>query len=505
MRQCLDDCSGNCEVFKSSLRGRDVFTNFSSGKAASSVAKSCAIDYSHLNILGSPVSTEAIKDANTCKGSYPSVDTSALYGHAHPVRMKMPVFSGAIGSNDIAASQWDAVTVGASICGIALVVGENVCGIDPCLQQNGNGRITDSPELKRRIDLYKSWKDDFGDIIVQINAEDSRLGVAEYVVEKLGVETIELKWGQADNNIETDHKIRDLDRALELRKRGYIVMPNPEDQAIQAAFKAGAIKEFERHTRLGFTDEEAFLRTVEHLRQKLGVKRILLRTSACSAGELALALKWSSKAQVDLLTIDSAGAGAGHWRLAGEWGIPTFYLQSMAYNFARKLAARKEWMPDLALAGGFSAEEHIFKVLAMGAPYFRAVCLGQALMISSFVGDNIDGVLRNSRPAKWNELPKSISVYGDQPEQIFTTYETLADRFGPGEMAKLPLGAVAMYTYVDKLKTGLSQLMAGTRNFRLDTLKRADLVSLTEEAAKISGIPYVMDAGMEEAEKILCG
>ena len=45
--------------------------------------------------------------------------------------------------------------------------------------------------------------------------------------------------------------------------------------------------------------------------------------------------------------------------------------------------------------------------------------------------------------------------------------------------------------------------MAGARSFRLDTLNRADVVCLTEEAAKVSGIPYVMDAGMEEAEAIL--
>ena len=45
--------------------------------------------------------------------------------------------------------------------------------------------------------------------------------------------------------------------------------------------------------------------------------------------------------------------------------------------------------------------------------------------------------------------------------------------------------------------------MAGARSFRLDTLKRADLVTLTEEAAKVSGIPYVMEAGMEKAEAIL--
>ena len=67
----------------------------------------------------------------------------------------------------------------------------------------------------------------------------------------------------------------------------------------------------------------------------------------------------------------------------------------------------------------------------------------------------------------------------------------------------MPLGAVAIYSFVDKLRTGLSQFMAGARSFRLDTLNRTDLVALTEESAKVSGIAYVMDAFKEEAERIL--
>jgi hypothetical protein len=96
-----------------------------------------------------------------------------------------------------------------------------------------------------------------------------------------------------------------------------------------------------------------------------------------------------------------------------------------------------------------------------------------------------------------------VASFGNTPEQIFATYETLAEKFGRDAMERMPLGAMAMYTYVDKLRTGLTQLMAGARSFRLDTLKRGDLIALTEEAAKVSGIPYVMDAGMEAAEQIL--
>jgi len=45
--------------------------------------------------------------------------------------------------------------------------------------------------------------------------------------------------------------------------------------------------------------------------------------------------------------------------------------------------------------------------------------------------------------------------------------------------------------------------MAGSRKFALNFLSRGDLVALTREAADISGIPYVMEADMEEAERIL--
>jgi hypothetical protein len=45
--------------------------------------------------------------------------------------------------------------------------------------------------------------------------------------------------------------------------------------------------------------------------------------------------------------------------------------------------------------------------------------------------------------------------------------------------------------------------MAGSRNFRLSTITRDDLMSLTPEASKVSGIPYVMDTRREEAERVL--
>ena len=101
--------------------------------------------------------------------------------------------------------------------------------------------------------------------------------------------------------------------------------------------------------------------------------------------------------------------------------------------------------------------------------------------------------------AEKGELPASVSKYGSRPEEIFVSYEDLHAKYG-NDMKDIPLGAVALYTYCQKFKTGMQQLMAGIRNFRLSTISREDLMALTEEAA---GIPYVMEARHDEAMKIL--
>jgi glutamate synthase domain-containing protein 2 len=335
-------------------------------------------------------------------------------------------------------------------------------------------------------------------MLVQVNVEDTRLGVAEYVIQQLGVECVELKWGQGAKCIGGEIQVHDLDRAQQLKERGYLVTPDPTQHDNQEAFKDGALKHFERHSRLGFIDKEEFMQSVEHLRS-LGAKRVTLKTGAYPMRELALAIKWASDAKLDLLTIDGApgGTGMSPWRMMEEWGVPTFYLQCMAIELANKLAEKGKFVPDMAMAGGFSSEDHVFKVLALGAPYFKAVCMGRALMIPGMVGKNI---------GKWiesGELPKHVAEFGSTKEEIFIGYETLVDRYGRETANEMPLGAVAMHCFADKLRTGLQQIMCGSRNMRADTISRDDLMALTEEASKVSGIPYVMDAYRDEAMRII--
>jgi len=216
--------------------------------------------------------------------------------------------------------------------------------------------------------------------------------------------------------------------------------------------------------------------------------------------ELAMAIRYCSQAKIDLLTIDGApgGTGMSPWRMMEEWGIPTFYLEALTYQFCERLAKKGMRVPDIAIAGGFSTEDHVFKAMAMGAPYVKAVCMGRALMIPGMVGKNIGEWIKN------DELPKTVSDFGKTEKEIFVCYEELADKYGKS-MKDIPLGAIGVYTFTQKIKVGLQQLMAGSRNFRIDTISRKDLMALTEEAAKVSGIPYVMDAYRQEAEAVLDG
>jgi glutamate synthase domain-containing protein 2 len=502
--RCVDGCRGNCEIFQASFRGREILYPGPYGEGTAGADKDYPVDYSHLNIQGYALGAKGLPEGavgNSDNTAFPTVNTETEFGSTNKVRMKVPVFTGALGSTDIARVNWDHFAVGAAISGISLVCGENVCGIDPGLELNKDGKIIESPEMRRRVETYRRWQGEYGDILVQMNVEDTRFGVAEYVVEKLGVTTVELKWGQGAKCIGGEIKVNSLERALELQQRGYIVTPDPSLEANQAAYRDGALTHFERHSRLGFVDQESFMKEVARIR-KLGAKRVTLKTGAYPMRELAMALRWSSDAKIDLLTIDGApgGTGMSPWRMMVEWGVPTFYLQAMTYELCQKLAARKAYVPDIAMAGGFSTEDHIFKVLAMGAPFTKAVCMGRALMIPGMVGKNIGYWLKGAG----GDLPKSIAKYGDTVEKVFVSYETVKKEYG-SKMDEIPLGALALYTFVDKLRVGLQQIMAGSRNFRLATIGRNDLMSLTKDAAEISGIPYVMDAYKEEAERIING
>jgi glutamate synthase domain-containing protein 2 len=491
---CLDGCEGPCEVGRSALKGREMIYPQPFGKITAGAEKDYPVDFSHFNIQGTCVGAFGI-EADSDLATFPAVDCTTELGRDGGIKLDFPVFTGAVGSTDIARINWEDIAIGAAISGVIVVAGENICGMDPQAELK-NGRIVKSPEMERRVKAFKQWYNGKGGLIVQANVEDTRLGVPEYVIEKLGVEIFELKWGQGAKDIGGEVKLRTIERALQLKERGYIVLPDPTKKSSQDAFKSGAIREFERHSRLGMVDEDGFYKEVERL-HSLGAKYVTLKTGAYRPSDLARAIKFSSNARIDLLTIDGAGGGTGMspWRMMNEWGIPTVQLECLAYRMCERLKAKGAYIPPIAIAGGLSLEDHVFKALALGAPYVKAICLGRAIMTAAMVGKT-HGRL----------LAKKLEIEGEDIEEgylrLFAVGTQLKEKYGKA-FGKIPPGAIGMYSYIDRLRQGLQQLMAGARKFALRYIERTDLVALTREAAEVSGIPYVMDADAEEVERIL--
>jgi glutamate synthase domain-containing protein 2 len=407
--------------------------------------------------------------------------------------------------------------VGSALSGIPIVVGENVVGVDR-ESVIAKGKIEKAPELDRRIETFFRYFDGYGAMIVQMNVEDTRNGVAEYIMNKYGNKVImELKWGQGAKNIGGEIQVTSLEYAKFLKDRGYLVDPDPYNPIVESAFKARAISAFARHSRLGSTElssveevRESFMSSVAYLR-KLGFTKITLKTGAYDMEALAMAIRFSSDAELDLLTIDGSGGGTGMspWNMMQHWGIPSVALHAKAYEYCRILEEKGLRVPDISFAGGFAREDHIFKALAMGAPYSKVVCMGRAPMIPGFLGSNIEGVFKPDKRAAlhghWESLPPSVQEFGKYPEEIFAGWEPVKEKVGADEMEHIPYGAIAMYAFVDKLTCGLQQFMAGARKFNIAEIGREDLISANRETEEVTRISFMTEAKNEEALNILKG
>jgi glutamate synthase domain-containing protein 2 len=493
---CVDGCIGMCEIGKSAYRGTEVIYPQPFGIISAASEKNYPVDYSHFTILGTAVGAHGIA-ADSDKAIFPNVDIEQRIGHDKGIKVKLPFVIPGLGSTAIAAVNWEGLAVGAAITGTIVTIGENVCGMD-VKSEIKNGRVVHSPELARRVKLFTDWqKDGYGAVVLQANVEDTRLGIQEYGIEKLGIKVVELKWGQGAKDIGGEVKIKDLKKAQLLQQRGYVVLPNPEDPTVIKSFERGVFHEFERHSRVGMVTEESFMKRVAELR-KAGAKYVFLKTGAYRPADLARAVKFASKAKLDMLTVDGAGGGTGMspWRMMNEWGVPSVELHSLLYKYCDKLAKKGKYLPTIAVAGGFTFEDQIFKGLAIGAPYFNMIGMARGPLASIMVGKTI------GKRVKEGDIPVYIERFGQTIDEIFVTAPELRKEFGD-RFDELPSGAIGLYTYFQRLAQGVRQFMCGSRKFSLKHITRDDISPLTKEAAEISGLPYIMDADKEEVEKIL--
>jgi glutamate synthase domain-containing protein 2 len=493
---CVDGCIGMCEIGKSAYRGAEMIYPQPFGIITTASQKDYPCDLSHFTILGRAAGAWGMEEDSN-RALFPAVDLESTIGADNGIRYKLPFTLAAMGSTNVAKNNWPGIAAGAAITGTGIAIGENVVGMD-MESRFDNGKVISSSDLEWRVKCFREWQTDgYGEVYVQANVEDTMLGVQEYAIKKLGVTAVELKWGQGAKDIGGEVKIKDLAKAQELQRRGYVVLPNPSNHVVIEAFKKGAFHEFERHSRVGMVNKDGFLKRVEELR-KAGAKHITLKTGAYRPVDLARAVKFASLAKLDLLTVDAAGGGTGMspWRMMNEWGVPGIELHSLLRQYLDGLQKRGEYVPPIALAGGFTFEDQIFKGFALCAPYVKLIAWARSPLAAAMVAKNI------GKAVEQQNLPIYIERFGTTVDEIFVTSTELREKYGD-RFNKLPVGAIGVYTYYQRVAQGLRQLMAGARKFALKYIDRTDIAALTPEAQRISGIPLVTDVDKDEAEAIL--
>lgn len=498
---CIRECAFLCEISLSAFRGREALypdpEKF--GTSIAGALKDFGLDWSHFNIHSSLLGVQGIA-ADSDVAIFPNVSVETTVGG---VPLRLPVLIGAYGSTEVGRRNWDGLAIGGALSGIVVTIGENVCGMDPGTKIE-KGKVVHSEELKRRVHSFrKFWDGKYGDVAVQTNVEDQRLGVGMYALSKLEVNIIERKWGQGAKAIGGEVRIRDLQKALLLKDRGYIVIPDPEDEAVQEAFKDEVFTSFERHSRVGMPTEKGFLEDIDRLREQ-GAKTVSLKTGAYRPEAVAFTMKMASKGKIDYVTFDGAGGGTGMSPvpMMNEMGTPTVYLEAQVLRCAEILSKKGKHVPDVVMAGGFINETQMYKAIAMsnfgGGPHVKATLMGRAPLTAVMKSSYFVELARSGK------LPKGFTDrFGNRPEKFFITTPNLKSKFG-AKFEEIPWEAVGLYSYLsERIKVGLQQLMAGSRKWELRALHRNDLFSLTERAARVSGIPLEEEYDADVIERIL--
>jgi hypothetical protein len=486
---CIADCPVFCEVSKSALRGREVLYPRREyfGLSTAGTPKDFGFSYSDFQIQFEVRGVQGI-DADEDKVIFPNVDTSAYWGN---ILQRLPIIIPGLGSTYVAKRNWEGLAKGAALAGVSITVGENVVGMDPFAQFANHSihpKVFDTEDMKFRINSFRElWDGKYGDIIVQKNVEDTRLGVFDYVMSTLEVNSLELKFGQGAKAIGGEVRLESLERAQLLQSRGYLVFPDPSDPFIIDQWKAGLIPDFERHSRVGLSTTEEVLEEIDNIRSE-GAKNIFIKTGAYRPAATAWILRLGVEGKVDGMTFDGAGGGTGMSPVGmmNEGSIPTAYLEALVVGCLDMIKNRNPntKIPIIAIAGGIANETQMFKVLAMGAPYVKCIAMARAPITAAMKAKYIGEIITRNEatPAILNNLgfpkekdPKSLSL-----SEAFVEYENLCKN---NDGKEIPPSAVGVYTYfASKLGIGLMQLLAGVRKFKLDLIDRGDIAYITQRA-----------------------
>lgn len=486
---CTENCIGTCEIGLSATRGSEAINPYKSDINQFASEKDYPLDLSHFNING------RVFGAINCEedpylATFPKANVNTYFGINNKVKLKTPVILPAL-----AKLNWEDYFAGAALAGTLAFIGESVVDKDPNVVFE-NGKVSHSPLIEAMVSAFRKYYHGYGDIVLQGNFDDEYLGVLDYAIEKLGVKSVELKFGQAAKGIQGFGSVDTIEKALMFQKRGHIIYPDPSKSIVAENYKNGMGESFQKIAKLPMWNEDILIKRVAELRS-LGAEHITFKTGPYDPKDLIKIIKIASKSGVDLITFDGGGGGTGHSpsKMMNEWGMPTVYMESILYDILNKFKEKDYPLPQIAIAGGFTMEDHVYKGLALGAPFVDFIAIGRGTMAAAFSGKQVGEFIKKGK------VPKEYQRFGNTKEEIFSDIKILKEIYG--EKAKdIPTGAIGVYSYINRISSGLRQLMALNRKFNIKDINRDDIIPLTELAAKVSGLKTYNEILENELENI---
>ena len=474
---CSDECTGLCEIGISAVRGIEAAYPYGTSSQQFASEKNYPFDYSHFNINGRIFGAVGAPEDSEIT-NFHSADLSTEIGCENKIKLKAPIILPAM-----VKLNWKDYYAGAAMAGVIVVIGENAVKMDKkTLTHDEHGKISSAPVLGEIIQCFRKFDKGYGDIVLQVNADDIKLGSAEYALKTFDLRTIEIKFGQGAKGIQHVGPIYSYEEAIWIKKNGYLIYPDPEDPKVKEEYDMDCGLYFMQYGRLPMWNEGQLSDIISKYRS-LGAKNIFFKMAGYDVTDIKRVLKIASQNKIALVTFDGAGGGTGNspCKMMNEWSYPTIDLEKIVCDIMKEMEEAGEWVPGIAIAGGIATEDSVFKALALGAPYVKLVGIGRAAMTAAMSAKNIgDLIEKGNIPKNYENLGSSVDDIFIDAKKIKNIYQGLNEIISPG--------AIGLYSYIERISFGMKLLMALNRKFKLKYLDKSDVIPLTEEAKKYIGL-----------------
>lgn len=466
---CTEECDGTCEIALASVLGKQTVYPTNTGNNQVASEKDYPIDFSHYNINGRVFGAIGA-NANYEEANIYHVKLEREYGKFNPIKLEIPIILPAL-----IKLNWKDYFAGAAMAGVTCVIGEEAREKDPDLKIE-NGKVVEFNALKIMLDSFRKYYRGYGQVVLQCNVEDDLLGIPEYAIREHHLEALEFKFGQSAKGTQPVRKLKDRIEALKVKEKRMIVFPDPMEPEVVKRSEEGINPNFYSYGRLPLWDEEYLVGRIEDLR-KIGLKNTYFKMAGYDRADIERVIRLGSEAQVDMITFDGAGGGSGYspCKMMNEWGLPAILVEETVCEIVEMLKAEDRYIPAITITGGFSSEDQVFKALAFGNQNVTAIGLCRAAMAAAMAGKNI-----GEKIAEGN-IPKNLEKYGSTVNEIYSDLADLRYLYGK-EANEFSLGAVGVFSYLNKIAFGIKHFAALNRKFDISYLDRSDLIPLTGEA-----------------------